>query len=45
VNPWLVFVLTCLCMAAVLAIIGLIWTEGFARLCIWRMPAHPPPGR
>ncbi len=31
-NPWLLFVLTCLLMAAVLGIIALLWTEGFARL-------------
>ena len=31
-NPWVLFVLTCLLMAAVLGIVALLWTEGFARL-------------
>jgi hypothetical protein len=37
VNPWLVFALTCLGMAGVSVLIGLLWTEGFARLCTLAM--------
>ena len=43
-NPWLLFVLTCLLMAVVLGVVGLLWTEGFAwvvRLAARRRPAGP----